>query len=132
MKRMSTFIALLFAVVLVACSDNNPIGPSNQPEIGNNPDNFQFQASNLSRTTQTLTYSWTNTGVIANVNHSGRVDGGEATLVLRDASGNQVYSRPLMSTWTFTSATGTSGSWRVEVRLTEVTGTVNFRVQRGG
>jgi outer membrane biogenesis lipoprotein LolB len=62
MKRMSTFIALLSVIMLVACSDNNPVGPSNQPEIANNPDNFQFQASNLSRTTQTLTYSWTNTG----------------------------------------------------------------------
>ena len=123
------FIGL--ALALVACDGSNPIGPSNQPEIANNPDNFQFQASNLARTTQTLTYSWTNTADIANVDQSGRIDSGEATLILRDASGHEVYSRTLTSTGTFKSSSGTAGSWRIEVRLTEVTGTLNFRVQRG-
>lgn len=118
-------------LALVACGDSNPIGPSNQPEIANNPDNFQFQASNLSRTTQTLTYSWTNSGTVATVNQSGRIDAGEATLVLRDGSGNQVYSRSLTSTGTFTSSSGNAGTWRIEVVLSNVSGTVNFRVQRG-
>jgi len=131
MRRAATAFLFGLTLVLVACGDNNPVGPSNQPEIGNNPDNFQFQASNLSRTTQTLTYSWTNTGTVATVNQSGRVDSGEATLVLRDASGNQVYSRTLASTGTFTSSTGAPGVWRIEVRLAEVSGTLNFRVQRG-
>jgi hypothetical protein len=45
MKRISAFIASLFVIMLVACSDNNPVGPSNQPEIGNNPDNFQFHGN---------------------------------------------------------------------------------------
>ena len=119
------------ALALAACDGSNPIGPSNQPEVANNPDNFQFQASNLVRTTQTLTYSWTNTADIANVDQSGRIDSGEATLILRDASGHEVYSRTLTSTGTFKSSSGTAGSWRIEVRLTEVTGTLNFRVQRG-
>lgn len=118
-------------LALVACGDSNPIGPSNQPEIANNPDNFQFQASNLSRTTQTLTYSWTNSGTVATVNQSGRIDAGEATLVLRDGSGNQVYSRSLTSTGTFPSSSGNAGTWRIEVVLSNVSGTVNFRVQRG-
>ena len=123
------FIAL--ALALVACDGSNPIGPSNQPEIANNPDNFQFQASNLARTTQTLTYLWTNTAAVAKVDQSGRIDSGEATLILRDASGHEVYSGMLASTGTFKSSSGTAGSWRIEVRLTEVTGTLNFRVQRG-
>ena len=131
MRSGAATLLIGLTLALVACSGSNPIGPSNQPEIGNNPDNFQFQASNLSRTTQTFTYSWTNTGTIANVNHSGRIDSGEATLILRDGSGNQVYSRTLTSTGTFTSSSGTAGTWRIEVRLTDVTGTVNFRVQRG-
>jgi len=124
-------IGLTLASAFAACGEGNPIGPSNQPEMANHPDNFQFQASNLVRTTQTLTYSWTNTASVANVDQSGRIDSGEATLVLRDASGHEVYSRTLLSTGTFRSAGGTAGSWRIEVRLTDVTGTVNFRVQRG-
>ncbi len=123
------FIGLTLA--LVACSSSNPVGPSNQPEIGNAPDNFQYQASNLVRTTQTLTYSWTNTGPAASVNQSGRVDSGEATLILRDNSGNQMYSRTLTDTGTFTSARGAAGTWQIELRLKDVTGTINFRAQRG-
>ena len=128
---MILIIGFTLSFALAACGDGNPIGPSNQPEVGNNPDNFQFQASNLVRTTQTFTYTWTNTASVANVDQSGRIDSGEATLSLRDASGQEVYSRTLTSTGTFKSSSGTAGSWRIEVRLTGVTGTVNFRVQRG-
>lgn len=132
MRKYASTLVIGLTLALAACSGGttNPIGPSNQPEIANNPDNFQFQASNLSRTTQTLTYSWTNTGQVATVNQSGRIDSGDATLILRDASGNQVYSRSLITTGTFTSSSGTAGSWQIEVRLANVTGTVNFRVQR--
>jgi hypothetical protein len=128
---MILILGFTLSFALAACGDGNPIGPSNQPEVGNNPDNFQFQASNLVRTTQTLIYTWTNTASVANVDQSGRIDSGEATLSLRDASGQEVYGRTLTSTGTFKSSSGTAGSWRLEVRLTGVTGTLNFRVQRG-
>ena len=118
------------ALATVACDDGNPIGPANQPEIANLQDDFQFQASNLSNTTQTLTYTWQNSGTTANVNQSGQISGGSATLTIRDGSGTQVYTRSLATTGTFTSASGTSGNWRIEVRLDSVTGTVNFRVQK--
>ena len=121
----------ILALLVASCGDNaNPIGPSNQPEIANNRDNFQFQASNLSRTTQTLTYTWENTGATANVNQSGQVSSGTATLIIRQPSGAEVYSRDLSSTGTFTTSTGAPGNWRIEVRLSNVTGTLNFRVQK--
>jgi hypothetical protein len=116
--------------LVAACGDSNPIGPSNQPQIGNNADNFQFQASNLTSTTQTLTYSWTNTGTAANVDQSGSISAGNATLTLRDSANVQVYSGDLKNTGTFISSTGMSGTWRIEVRLDGITGTLNFRVQK--
>lgn len=121
---------IVSAAVVGACGDSNPIGPSNQPEVANNRDNFQFQASNLRGTSQTLTYTWENTGTTANVNHSGQISSGSARLTLSDASGRELYSRALTETGTFTTNAGTSGSWRIEVRLENVTGTVNFRVQK--
>lgn len=121
---------LLMLALVAACGDNNTIGPSNQPEIANNTDNFQFQASNLTRTTQTFTYSWVNTGTSANVDQSGVITGGQATLILRDGSNAQVYSGDLRTTGTFVSAAGATGTWRIEVRLSDVTGTMNFRVQK--
>lgn len=129
-RRAFGRVVLACALATVACDDGNPIGPSNQPEIANVQDDFQFQASNLNDTTQTLTYTWPNTGTTANVNQSGQISGGTATLTIRDGSGTQVYTRSLATTGTFTSASGTSGNWRIEVRLDSVTGTVNFRVQK--
>jgi len=130
-QRLYRLGCLWFAIVFVAaCGNSNPIGPSNQPEVANNTDNFQFQASNLTRTTQTLTYSWVNTGTAANVDQSGAISNGQATVTLRDGSNAQVYSGDLKNTGTFISSSGASGTWRIEVRLIDVTGTVNFRVQK--
>ena len=123
-------LVLVLAFTYGCDGDSNPIAPSNQPEVGNAPDTFQFQASNVARTTQTLTYSWTNTGSVADVNQSGQITSGEAVLTIRDGSNAQVYSRDLKSTGTFTTSSGATGPWRIEVRLTEVTGTLNFRVQK--
>jgi hypothetical protein len=122
---------LWFALTFVAaCGNSNPVGPSNQPEIANSTDNFQFQASNLTGTSQTFTYSWVNTGTAANVNQSGAISSGQATLTLRDGANAQVYSGDLRNTGTFISASGGSGTWRIEIRLTDVSGTLNLRVQK--
>ena len=143
-RKLSTFagMVILLAFTNGCGSNSNPTGPSNQPgatnpigwsnqiEVGNAPDTFQFQVSNLARTTQTLSYSWTNTGSVANVNQSGQVTSGEALLTIREGSTVQVYSRNLRDTGTFTTSSGATGSWRIEVRLTGVTGTLNFRVQK--
>lgn len=127
--RRAVWIGL--ALVATSCGGAaNPIGPSNQPEIANNRDNFQFQASSLTGTTQTLSYAWENTGSSANVNQSGSVSSGTATLSIRTPSGEEVYNRNLSTTGTFTSATGSPGTWRIVVRLENVTGTLNFRVQK--
>lgn len=129
--RLRRTIVLILALVAVSCGgDTNPIGPANQPEVANLQDNFQFQASNLTGTTQTLTYTWPNSGTSANVNQSGVVSNGTATLIIRTAAGQQVYSRDLSLTGTFTTETGPAGNWQIEVRLVNVTGTLNFRVQK--
>jgi hypothetical protein len=130
LRRLLAASLLSSALTLGCGSDVNPIGPANQPQITNATDSFQFQASNLVRVTQTLTYTWANTGTQANVDQSGVITDGTATLIVRDAAGNQVYNRSLRDTGSFTSTSGTSGSWQIEVRLTDVTGTVNFRVQK--
>src|SRR5512134_1673430 len=85
-------LVLVLAFTYGCDGDSNPIAPSNQPEVANAPDTFQFQASNVARTTQTLTYSWTNTGSVADVNQSGQITSGEAVLTIRDGSNAQVYS----------------------------------------
>ena len=129
-QRWRRGLIWLCATVVISCGGNNPIGPSNQPEVANSRDTFQFQASNLTRTTQTLSYGWENTGTSANVNQSGQISGGTATLTIRTPAGVDVYTRDLSTTGTFTTSPGAAGNWRIEVRLENVTGTLNFRVQK--
>ena len=86
-------ILLVLAIVAVSCGgDTNPIGPANQPEVANLQDNFQFQASNLTGTTQTLTYTWANSGTSANVNQSGVVSGGPTSGVVSGGPASGVVS----------------------------------------
>ncbi|GMV06272.1 MAG: hypothetical protein AMXMBFR53_25480 [Gemmatimonadota bacterium] len=123
----------LLAAALLAggcTSGSNVLGPDNQVEVNNTTDTFQWQASNVSDVTQTLTYTWANTGSSANVNQSSALSGGSATLSVADGAGVQVYSGSLGDNGTFHSSSGAPGSWKVTVVLTDATGTFNFRLQK--
>ena len=131
MQRVTQSIGLgLVLLTAGACGAANIIGPENNLEVNNATDTFQWQATALENVTQTLTYTWQNTGSTANVNQSASVTDGTAQLVIFDGSEDQVYSRDLSATGTFAANGSSSGSWRIEVRLSGVTGTINFRVQK--
>lgn len=98
--------------------------------MSNSPDTFQWQVSNLSGVTQTFTYSWSNSGVSANINQSAALTGGSAILTVADGAGTVVHSASLTENGTFQSASGTTGSWTVTVALSNATGTLNFRLQK--
>ena len=118
-------------VILGACSGGaNLVGPSNQLQVTNATDDFQFQVTNLSSVQQTLRYTWTITGDSASVNQASAITGGTATLTVRDPGGAVVYQANLTSNGTFHTSKSTPGAWGVEVKLANVTGTVNFRLQK--
>ena len=117
--------ALLLAV---ACGDD-ALAPF-QPEIGNATDSFQFQVTALRSVTTTAEYDWQHTGLVANVNQATALSAGSARLVIRDASGVEVYRRDLTANGTFPTSSGAGGRWRIRVELSGASGAVNFRVQR--
>jgi hypothetical protein len=128
--RVLTTLAAV-GILLAACSDGaNLIGPSNQLQVTNATDNFQFQVTNLSNVQQTLRYTWTTTGDSATVNQASAITGGTAALTIRDQVGAVVYQATLASNGTFGTLTSTAGAWQIEVKLTSADGTVNFRVQK--
>ena len=130
MKRFGLMLPAMLALAsLVACGGDTVLGPDNQLQVGNAADNFQWQASNLSGVTQTLNYTWSNSGTVAHVDHSSSITGGTATLTIKDAASAQVYTGSLAGASADTGA-GTAGNWTIEVRLSGVTGTLNFRVQK--
>jgi hypothetical protein len=122
---------LLFALVTMACSDN-PVSPSNEPEITNVTDDFRFQVTNITNLSTSLGYTWRNTGTTANVTHSISVTSGTVTLNIRDANGATVYTRSLSQNGTFKTSAGAAVNWLIEVVPSNTDGTLNFRVQRGG
>lgn len=126
-----TMRVLLSATMLMVsgCTDN-VIGPENELEVTNETDTFQWQVTALDEVTQTLTYTWSMTGTVANVNQSANPSGGTATLRIRDSAGVEVYSRSLAENGTFQTTSGTTGNWTITVTLDGVSGAVNFRVQK--
>ncbi len=118
--------ALLFAV---GCGGGNALDPAFQPQVANNPDNFQFQSTGVQNVTQTLQYTWSNSGTHASINQATTVTGGSAVLTLRDANGATVYTGDLVNNGTFTSIAGQTGNWTIVLSLSNYSGTLNFRVQ---
>ena len=126
LTRLMTALTLLWA-----CGDGaNVIGPGNQLQVTNAPDDFQFQVTGLRNVEQTLRYSWSNTGDSANVNQASAITGGTATLTIHDPLGAVLYQAPLQTNGTFHTAKAAAGAWRIEVKLVKTDGTVNFRVQK--
>jgi hypothetical protein len=125
--RSRTAVALASLLLALACG-SDPLAPF-QPEITNIADNFEFQATGLTGVTWSQEYVWTNSETTANVDHSSAITGGVTSLTIRDANGTQVYSAPLGPSGSVATSAGVAGSWRIAVVLTNVSGTINFRVQ---
>lgn len=122
---------LLIVLFVVGCSNRQGLlNPAFQPQIANQTDNFQLQATNVTNVTQTLQYSWQNTGTSANVNQATVLTAGSAVLTISDATGQQAYTNSLTANGTFATSTGTTGTWTIRLVLTNVSGTLNFRVQK--
>ncbi len=126
-RRLSSFVALSAFLAAFGCSD--PLGPF-QPEITNTIDSFQLQATGVTGVTSTLTYSWTNTGARATINHSTTTTAGNARIVIRDGAGTIVYDKALAPSLNEPTASGTVGTWTIQLALASYSGTINFRAQK--
>jgi hypothetical protein len=71
-----------------------------------------------------------NSGTAATVNQSSSVSGGDATLILKDNTGTTVYTKSLKQNGTFTTTAGVAGNWTIQLLANNVSGTLNFRVQK--
>lgn len=84
----------------------------------------------MSNYSGTLEYAWSNTGPMAVIDQSCAVSSGAATLVLLDDVGAEVYSKDLAQDGSYSTSSGTAGTWTVRVVLSDATGTLNFRADK--
>ena len=133
MRPYRIVLTALLTVVLAtsACGGDSLTNPQFQPEIVNIVDSFELQATGITDVSELLVYTWTNTGTSASVDRSTTLTAGSGTLTILDADGQQVYSGPITSDGSSSTQTGSAGDWTVRVLLTNASGTVNFRVQKG-
>lgn len=129
------FAAMLLVVLTVACgddaADDNLTGPSaGDPGISNQTDDFQFNLPNVTNYSTNGGYTWRNTGTRARVTQGSSISSGSGTLIVRDAGGRIVYQQNLGGGGSTTTETGPTGDWRIEVAPLNVSGTINFRVQK--
>jgi hypothetical protein len=117
------------AALLAACGGTTTIAPF-QPEIRNLTDSFEFQVTNAKNVSQNLQYNWENTGTMANVNQDSSISNGSAEVMIRDAQDTVVYVRNLADNGTFVTNAGQAGSWKIQVSLSNFSGTINFRAQK--
>jgi len=131
---------MLAVLALAACGGTaeNPASPGandpnpapNTPGIANNQDDFTFNLPNVSDYSTNGGYEWKNTGTSAKVTQSSSISGGSGILQIREPGGRIVFSKSLSEGGTFTTEAGATGGWRIDVMNTNVTGTINFRVQK--
>lgn len=126
-----SLVSLLAMAAATACGGDSLTNPQFQPEIVNVVDSFELQATGITDVSEIRAYTWTNTGTTASVDRSTTLTAGSGTLTILDADGQQVYSGPITSDGSSTTQTGTAGDWTVRIVLTNASGTVNFRVQKG-
>lgn len=125
------FFAVAALVLLLAAGGcNEPYSAGKDLQVTNEVNVFQFQVSDMKNYGQTLSFTWTNSSrTTADVNQFSTISGGDATLVLKDASGNTVYSRSLKQNGQFTTLAGTAGPWTVQILMNKVSGSVLFRAE---
>ena len=66
----------------------------------------------------------------ASINQACAITQGSATVTIRDAAGTQVYQANLANNGTFQSMAGQAGNWTIVVTVSNLSGTLNFRVQK--
>ena len=128
MKASSLKYLLILFILFGGCSKDS-LAPF-EPQIGNNHDTFQLQATNVSNVSTTLVYSWNNSGTRATINHSTTTTAGSTLLVIKDSTGTTVYSKALSPSLNEPTTAGVAGSWSISLTLSHYSGTLNFRVQK--
>jgi len=116
---------LLAAVVLgTGCLDSvvRQLGPSNEPQIVNTPEKFEFVATDLRNVNDRLTWVWSNPAPRAALTHDSFIHHGYGILTVHDAVGALVDSTLLELDLETETAVGAPGNWTLTLILASARG----------
>jgi len=130
-RRIAAALFVVVAAGVAACGGDSVTNPAFEPEIVNLPDNFELQATDITDVSETLVYTWQNSGTTAAVDRSSVLSGGSGTVTVYDADGKQVFTSAVTTDGSSTTDSGVAGAWQIRVVLSDASGTINFRVQKG-
>lgn len=122
-------LALVLSAAAAAACGGSPSEPAYRPDALATPDSFRFRAAGLDQTSDTLTYGWNNSRDSARVSHISAITAGSGTLTVRAPGGSVLYQGSLAANGTFGITRSVAGSWSVEVRLTAMKGSFEFKIE---
>lgn len=128
MKKLMLFL-LSGIVIFSSCKKDKSPDPS-QPQILNQTDNFTFSVKNMNNVTRVLEYTWVNNGTQASITQATNLQGGTVVLKVYDATNTELYSNSIDNNGSFITASGTPGTWKIKVILTNYSGSVDFTAQK--
>ncbi len=126
-KIITIFISLATMALISGCHKSSPTDSVN-PEVTNEPGNFEFLLPDVLDASATLSYDWINTNALAAIGHKSNPINGTAIVRIKDAGGTEVYVSDLLESGTEQSAIGVPGTWTITVTLDKFDGTAQFTV----
>jgi hypothetical protein len=123
-------LVLALGMLASSCGDNTAPLAAFEPEVSNVSNSFSLQATGVTNVTATVSYTWSNSGTRATINHSTTTNSGSAVLVIKDAAGTTVYNKALVPSLNEPTAIGVGGNWTVQVTFTRYSGTLNVLAQK--
>jgi hypothetical protein len=123
-------LVLALGLSVSSCSDNTAPLAAFEPQVSKVADSFSLQATGVTDVTATVSYTWSNSGTRATINHSTTTKSGATVLVIKDAAGTTVYNKALVPSLNEPTAIGVAGNWTVQVSLTRYSGTLNMSAQK--
>ena len=96
----------------------------------NTQDNFHLNIEEAKELDTTLVYYWPMGGNTANIDQYSSIQGGVATVMIKDDALELVYETDLIHNGKFTTSWGAEGHWRIIFTIRNFSGTIDFRAQR--
>ena len=128
MKSCGRGLTLLLLALVAGCATE--VGPENEREVVNVPDQFSYSITNLEEITDSERFEWENTGTRAAIEILRGITNGNALLSIQDAAGTVLYRDDIADGNDTVTEAGVAGTWIVEVSFDGTSGAFNFTVAK--